>query len=47
MQLAKGTVVGSQGALRGPDSPPFTTQYVYTTERQFFYVISLRSSTFV
>jgi len=32
----KGTVVGSQGALRGPDSPPITVQDVYTVEHQFF-----------
>jgi len=30
-----GTVVGSQGSLRGPDSPPVTTQYVYNVEHQF------------
>jgi len=26
--------VGSQGALRDPDSPPVTMQYVYTVEHQ-------------
>ena len=30
----KGTVVGSQRALQGPESPPLTTQYVFTVEHQ-------------
>jgi len=29
-----GTVVGSQGALKSPDSPPVTMQYVYTVEHR-------------
>jgi len=36
----KDTVVRSQGALRGQDSPPVTMQYVYTEELQFFMLLA-------
>jgi len=45
----KGRGRGSQGTLRGPDSPPITMQYVYTVELQNVNVTitSLRSCTVV
>jgi len=39
--------VGSQGALRGPDSPPVTMQYVRILLNFKCSVTSLRSSAFV